>query len=339
MKKKVIVIAHLLFWFLAMIIELLPLTGVDDPVKIHNVLIEEVFMSAFCILIFYFFYFFLAPNILSKRKIVLFVIVMLSFIAAYTGLIMLIYPKILFSIIEMPKKLNYTIWFFSMVSYHFVYALWGTMFRFTIDWFKSIQKQKELEKQNVSTELALLRSQVNPHFLFNTLNNINSYVTRDPDIASYSVIKLSDIMRYMLYEATAEKVLLDQEIEYINSYIALQKLRVKDPGFIEFITNGNTSGIMIPPMLLIPFIENAFKHGSKINVSPAIVIRLEVVNEQLSFYIMNYIPAIKEVIADQGGLGLKNIRRRLDLLFGKNYSLAIREEGGKFEVNLKLSLS
>jgi len=339
MKRNIIIIAHIIFWLLALTVELLPLTGVDDPVKIRRVLIEEIFVTFFCIIVFYIFYFFFATKILSRNKLLLFVVVMMSFIAIYTYLMMLIYPRILFSIIAKPPKVNYVIWYFSAFSYHFVYALWGTMFRFTLDWFKSNQKQKELEKQNVTTELALLRSQVNPHFLFNTLNNIHSFVSRDPDKASFGLIRLSGIMRYMLYETNADIVLLDNEIEYIKNYIELQKLRVKEKDFIDFSVEGNTSGIMIPPLLLIPFIENAFKHGSKRVHSPGVVINLKVVGTQLEFKVNNQISSVKDSHSDDGGLGLKNIHRRLDLLYKNNYSLDIHEEDNRFMVNLKLSLN
>ena len=245
------------------------------------------------------------------------------------------YPQLLYSFMTPPEKaISITRWYAAMFTTHFMYALWGTMFRFTLDWFGSKQKQKELEKQNVISELALLRSQINPHFLFNTLNNINSFVNRDPEVTSSGIIKLSEIMRYMLYDANSDKVLLDKEIGYIKSYIDLQRLRLKDPEFVKFDVEGITEGITIPPLLLVPFIENAFKHGRKNVESPGINILLKVSATLLTFECKNYILPADDRKPDEGGFGLKNIKRRLDLLYGKNYQFEIKTEDEIFIAKL-----
>jgi sensor histidine kinase YesM len=125
----------------------------------------------------------------------------------------------------------------------------------------------------------------------------------------------------MLYDADINKVLLDKEIAYIKNYIDLQKLRVKDPDFVKLEIEGITEGMTIPPLLLVPFIENAFKHGKKNIESPGIIIKLKVSGNLLEFVCKNYILLKDEKQQEQGGFGLKNIKRRLDLLYGKNYSL------------------
>jgi LytS/YehU family sensor histidine kinase len=211
------------------------------------------------------------------------------------------------------------------------------MFRFTIDWFKTKQKQKELEKQNVASELALLRSQINPHFLFNTLNNINSFVEREPDKASYGIVKLSEIMRYMFYQANTDKIPLDYEINYIKSYIDLQKLRVKDSNFVSFAVHGSTSSVTIPPMLLMPFVENAFKHGKKQDVSPGIIINLRIEDRSLEFDVSNYIMPKYEGAETEGGFGMKNILRRLELIYNDKYKLDIKNDNEMFVVLLKIT--
>ena len=335
MKKNIIVLSHVIFWTIVIFVGLLPVIAYDDPIKIHRALIEEVFLDPICAIIFYVFYLFVAPKVLSRNKIFLFILVFFVIITLYTILIMSFYPQLLYSFMTPPEKaISITRWYAAMFTTHFMYALWGTMFRFTLDWFGSKQKQKELEKQNVISELALLRSQINPHFLFNTLNNINSFVNRDPEVTSSGIIKLSEIMRYMLYDANSDKVLLDKEIGYIKSYIDLQRLRLKDPEFVKFDVEGITEGITIPPLLLVPFIENAFKHGRKNVESPGINILLKVSATLLTFECKNYILPADDRKPDEGGFGLKNIKRRLDLLYGKNYQFEIKTEDEIFIAKL-----
>ena len=187
--------------------------------------------------------------------------------------------------------------------------------------------------------MALLRSQINPHFLFNTLNNINSFSTHDPEKTSYAIIKLSEIMRYMLYDAANEKVLLEKEIDYIKNIIALQKLRYKENDFVNFTVIGETVNIFIPPMIFLPFIENAFKHGSN-SITNGIEIRLTVEGNQISFFCRNKIKELNETEKSQlGGLGIKNIKRRLELLFPDKHELKIAVENNEYLVNLKIHLN
>jgi LytS/YehU family sensor histidine kinase len=224
--------------------------------------------------------------------------------------------------------------YISILTSQSIYAMTGTFFRLTIDWFKKSRRQEELEKQNKNNELALLRSQINPHFLFNTLNNIHSFVYRDQDKTAFGIIKLSEIMRYMLNEANVDKVPLEKEIDYIKNYIELQKLRLKDPEFVEFKIEGDVFGKEIPPMLLISFVENAFKHGRKNSPAPGISIILKSFENSLTFEASNYITKSSEKFSEESGFGLKNLRRRLELIYGKKYNLEITEDKEKYFVKL-----
>ena len=335
MKRKTIILSHIIFWLLSITVETLPIFTWDNPMDIRDTLIEKSFMTFFCGLVFYVSYFFLA-QILLKKRIFLFVLIILSFVFLFTMLIMKFYPPVLLMIVGPVEDINYTRWFFSLISYLFVFCLWGTMFRITISWFIGKQKQKELEKQNVFSELALLRSQINPHFLFNTLNNINSFIFREPDKTSFGIVKLSDIMKYMLFDANADKVKLSDEINYIRNYIELQKLRIKETDYIRFEVDGDTEGLMIPPMLLIPFVENAFKHGRKNVEGPGVFITLTVNEKILDFQVKNYLLDTKPVFEKNGGFGLKNIRRRLDLIYGNDHLLICGEQDHMFVVSLNI---
>jgi two-component system LytT family sensor kinase len=192
-----------------------------------------------------------------------------------------------------------------------------------------------LEKQ--SGELALLRSQINPHFLFNTLNNIYSLVYKKSDDAPEAVMKMSSIMRYMLYDATTDKVLLEKEIEYLKSFIELEKLRIRHKDFVELNITGNVEGRTIAPMLLIPFVENAFKHGSRSVTNPGIRINLSIGPKQILFEVSNHVRQNGTATKDEvGGIGLTNIRRRLNLLYPGKYQLDINQNEDMYLVNLIL---
>ena len=219
-----------------------------------------------------------------------------------------------------------------------VASIYALLIKFTVDWFRSQKQQSELITQNQTSELALLRSQVNPHFLFNTLNNIYSLVYQKSEDAPNAVMKLSSIMRYMLYDANTDKVLLSKEIEYLNSFIELQKLRFKSKDFVEINIIGNVENQLIAPMLLIPFIENAFKHGNKKVDSPGIIINIHAMPNKIVYEIVNYLSEDNIKKDGTGGIGLNNTKRRLELLYHKNHKLDIVQNNDKYIVNLEIDI-
>ena len=219
-----------------------------------------------------------------------------------------------------------------------VFSLYAFFTRFTLDWFQNQKQKADLINQNQASELALLRSQINPHFLFNTLNNIYSLVYKKSNEAPEAVMKLSSIMRYTLYDSNTDKVLLEKEVEYLKSFIELQQLRLKKENFVDFRINGNINNYTITPMLFIPFVENAFKHGNKNTPSPGIVITLIVEGEKIIFEVMNYLRTGRAVNKDTvGGIGLQNIKRRLDLLYKDKHKLDINTRDERFIVKLEIS--
>jgi LytS/YehU family sensor histidine kinase len=188
-------------------------------------------------------------------------------------------------------------------------------------------------------QLKMLHYQINPHFLFNTLNNIYSLVYKKSEDAPEAVMKMSSIMRYMLYDATTDKVLLEKEIEYLKSFIELEKLRIRHKDFAELDISGNVEGRTIAPMLLIPFVENAFKHGVKSMGSPGIWVTLQVDPDRICFEVVNYLRKNNLTAKDQGkGIGLTNVRRRLNLLYPGKHDLEISIDDEKYRVKLILMI-
>jgi len=211
---------------------------------------------------------------------------------------------------------------------------------FLKEWARTEQMRSQLEAVQLDTEVKFLKSQVNPHFLFNTLNNLFSMAQKkgNDDLAD-GISKLSGMMRYMIYESNEEHVPLKKEIEYLENCILLNELRYAE-GEAKVVFNypEQTEGIFIAPMLFVPFVENAFKHGVAIGQSSEIDISISVTNKQLIFTCENTTYSVKKMADDKSGIGLENVKRRLELLYPGKYQLSINNAGNKYIVNLGITL-
>ena len=197
------------------------------------------------------------------------------------------------------------------------------------------KKLREIEQEKFSAEMGLLKAQINPHFFFNTLNSLYALTLKGSEQASNVVLRLSDLMHYMLYDASANKVLLKDEIKHLENYISIEQMRFADRLELSFQYSGDIAGKMIAPLLLLPFIENAFKHG--IGDNPGwITINLKVTGSKLFLKVENSCGATGKSTAT--GLGLQNVKRRLELMYPGVYELHITNNTDFFEVDLKLDL-
>lgn len=218
----------------------------------------------------------------------------------------------------------------------FIIAQTGSLLRGFIRWFDDIQRKQELEKLLLQTELDALNAQLNPHFLFNTLNNIDSLIHSNTSKASEALITLSEIMRYMLYDAKKPQVSLKQEIAHYSNIVNLQMLRLKDASKVRFATDAKAD-VAVAPLLFLPFIENAFKYAVLDTAQSGIDIELKMVGEKVVFKCRNsYQKHNSTVQGKTGGIGLANLRRRLELLYPQRYSLEIDEENAYFSVQLTI---
>tara|TARA_R110002050_G_scaffold32534_4_gene83729 strand:+ start:13451 stop:14353 length:903 start_codon:yes stop_codon:yes gene_type:complete len=218
-----------------------------------------------------------------------------------------------------------------------------TAIKLTIDWLRESSKLHDLEKRQLKTELRFLRSQVSPHFFFNTLNNIYSLTLEKSDQAPEVVLKLSELMRYLLYATKKQRQDLTSEINCIRNYIDLERIRFDDSLKIDMNISGNLDNCKIPPMLLIPLIENCFKHGASKNIGDMkIKIDVNVDDSFMDFKVSNSIPVVKKEYVypvKRGGIGLSNVKKRLELGYAKSeYDLKIFEEDKMFNVFLKLKV-
>ncbi|MBA4165980.1 MAG: histidine kinase [Chitinophagaceae bacterium] len=213
------------------------------------------------------------------------------------------------------------------------------------DWYKNkvlpkfLNKKKLRQNERLKTELSFLRSQISPHFIFNVLNSAVSLARTGSDQLEPMLIKLSNLLRYMLYNSDDEKVPLTRELEYLESYIDLQKIRFEEDVEISFSHAGAFSGHDIEPMLLIPFVENAFKHGIGRIDKPAIFITLKQEQGTLDFHVKNkFNAAMNEMKDKDSGIGLTNVKKRLELLYDDKYSLELKVNDEWFDIKLNLVL-
>ena len=332
------IVWHLLFWLALCFIHYI-LAIIEGWDKYYWLFMP--WLMPLDILAVYFTAYFILPKFLLTQKYIPFfislflsmcTIVLLQRAIAYY----LLYPQTDYKkALELPffhLPQFYRIW---ISTYSFAFLFSGI--RLFSSWIKEQKRQQELENQSMHSEMALLRSQINPHFLFNTLNNIDLLVFKDQQKASDSIVKLSEIMRYMLYEANADQVSLTREIQYIQSMVDLMRLRLVNPDFIQFEVIGNAENRKIPPMLLVPFVENAFKHGKKSGKAPGIVIKLQIRPDEYHFMVRNKVQEAFNTSKDgTGGIGLSNVKRRLALLYPKNHRLDIQHSMDRFEIHLQI---
>lgn len=219
-----------------------------------------------------------------------------------------------------------------------------TAIQITFDWVQTKTKTKELERLNLETELDFLKSQIQPHFFFNTLNNLYSLTLSKSKRAPETVLKLSDLMSYVIYDANQKRVPLVNEIKHIQNYLDLEKLRYGDRLQIDFNVEGAIEGKKIPPVLLLPFIENSFKHGTKVS-DPVIPISIKVKVEENHLIFSTKNRKADFDMMDNGletykhGVGLQNTIRRLKLVFGDQYKLDIEDSEKEYEIKLKIPIN
>lgn len=209
-------------------------------------------------------------------------------------------------------------------------------------YFKSQEDTKlltQIDKHNLERQLEYLKYQVNPHFFMNTLNNIHALVDIDPERAKTTIVELSKMMRYILYEGSNRLIPLPREVQFLSNYVQLMRLRYSEKVSIRMSAPSNLPDVMIPPLLLIMFVENAFKHGISYRTESFVYITVDVKDDRLKFVCRNSKQHLTVKEKKGGGMGLVNVRRRLDLLFQDTYTLKIEDRDNEYDVSLDLPLT
>jgi two-component system LytT family sensor kinase len=304
----------------------------------EHVLIVFALYGVINISLFYFNYLLLIPQFLSRKRYRLYALMVICTIIAY-GLgkygVGLWFPKDIFVRFN-RETVGFLPYFVNTIFTSLVFVFLSVVLKLLVDWILNERIQRELENQRLSAELAFLKSQINPHFLFNSLNSIYSLAYQKSETTPDAILKLSEIMRYMLYECNDNKVDLSKELQYLQNYIDLQKIRFGNKAYIDFKIEGRVSDQKIVPLLLIAFIENAFKHGIANDAISPIRLLITLDDSHLHFYIQN-----KKHTNNRdalGGIGLNNVKRRLDLLYPGKYNLDIKDQIDTYTCELSLIL-
>lgn len=331
--KRFVPWIHVSLWLAFLLI---PLFFIENEASQIRYITLGWFLELLLAAYFYYNYLFLIPKFLLKKRILLFLILLFAgmFVISLlnTGFVYFTYDIF-------PHRWKFNFWWsFKSTIYPslFIIAL-SSAIRITGEWFKNERIKEEMEAEKLYSDLAFLKSQINPHFLFNTLNNICSLARKKSDDTENAIIKLSQIMRYMLQDSKDEKVCLEKEVEYLESYIELQQMRLSEQIKTSFTVEGDPTLYMIQPLLLIPFVENAFKHGVSYYEVSNIEITLVLRENRLEFSVFNHKVKHKDEAIEPGsGIGLENVTRRLELLYPHAHELKIKDDGEHYRVDLSI---
>ena len=336
MKKAWRIFWHVLFWLCGIGFFIFVGRNSGKLTLQHELIVWGAF-GIINISLFYLNYLLFIPLFLSKKTYGVYILVVVAAMAVYGFLkygIATIFSKDILQ--YRGDTTDFSSYFIHTIFTSIVFIFLSVVLKIAVDWVLNERVQRDLENQRLSAELAFLKSQINPHFLFNSLNSIYSLAYQRSETTPEAILKLSEIMRYMLYECNDNKVDLSRELQYLQNYIDLQKIRFGNRAFIDFKIEGKVRNQKIVPLLLIAFIENAFKHGVANDDAYPIRMLITLDDEHLHFYIQNKKHSNNRDAV--GGIGLANVKRRLDLLYPGKYNLDIRDKDDMYTCELSLIL-
>lgn len=330
------ILFSVIFWFLWVIFPILNALFDNDQERLQR-RIQFLPLDLLAVPFFYFNAEYLSRRYLLKGKwqkyLIGLALVFVGYLVSYVYLRAFIRSNISASPIRFFDSWNFFIAIFNIGM--------STLYGFILLFLAQKKDEDERKEERMRSELSFLRSQISPHFIFNILNSIVYLIRTKSDLAEDVTIELSKLIRYMLYDSESKQVHLEKEIEYLENYIGLQKLRFGEDVDIQTDIGKNASGFSIEPMLLIPFVENAFKHGVGSQADPFIKISLNISgSNEMEFRVTNRISEIPqdEPKDSSSGIGIKNVRRRIELLYPAKHRLELKSDNNIFDVYLKLPL-
>ncbi|MBX2841650.1 MAG: histidine kinase [Flammeovirgaceae bacterium] len=349
MRKSIVILLHVGFWVCYFMLVMVILgaiygsRGEVDETKLEAAFKAILFFALVPSAIsFYLFYFLLFPRFLQKKNVLLTIVY--GLITAYGSALVgwSILNGTFGEVCDLggeyeDEDYSETGVILVMSFITFVSGIIAWVIQGFLTWVKEIKLKEALVQQNHEMELALVKSQLDPHFLFNTINNIDVLILKDAEDASNYLNKLSDIMRFMLFETKTEEILLSQELEYMDKYIALQKIRTSNANYVNFKVNGTANGRTIAPMVFIPFIENAFKHTNNKKLENAINIDIQIEENTLKMKCENKFDGARKITNGYNGLGNELIKKRLNLIYPEKHQLEVVKQNDLYAVSLTIS--
>ena len=329
---------HILFWTITVLFYAYVRYDLVSRAGFAHYLLDIVIRNGLIAVACYVNIYYLLPNYLKKKLYLRYLTTVLLCLMLCTVL-QNIHNEWLYGIVMNDTNKQS---FYNNTYYNFSVALFYMVFTMALDtskqWFWQQVTLKRIQMENLQTELRYLKAQMNPHFLFNSINTIYFQIDKKNIEARASLQKFAELLRYQLYECNEDTISIEKEIEYLKSYIDLQRLRKNSNHSINFNAGEDVKGFALAPLLLLPFVENAFKHLSNFDDQLNLVnVNLERQNGHFEFKVSNS-KNITETSKNHNGIGLKNVQRRLELLYANNYSLAIDNNDQYYVVNLKIQL-
>lgn len=337
---------HLLFW-VAYLIFFTFQAGYSNSNYLNTFIIYCLYLPIIIIATYFTIYFIIPRYLLTKEYKQFFAWLLISvivFTSLHRGVVFFIISPLLYS-----KELNANIqnngFFYPLALIGQFISMYSVVtaaafIKILKKWFQDDRRNRQLAQEKLEAEIKFLKSQIHPHFLFNTLNNLYALTLKKSDLAPEMVLKLSALLDYMLYECNADRLPVTKEINLLKDYIALEKLRHGERLNVDFSLTGQTEGVMISPLILFPFVENSFKHGVNNELNNSFIdIKLKIENGLLNLKVINSKNnlAAKTKSKTEEGIGLKNIKRRLDLLY-PGHVLVTEDEKEIFSVDMTINL-
>ena len=338
-KKQFKTITHIIMWVIVFSLPYLLSSNYNNPYRNTSEGAREFFYLNSCMFLLWIALFYLNKQLLvdkisNEKKYLQYTLLLLGIFIAILGSYYFLYSTFVsINTLTLPKAIKY-----NLPNFLLSIAI-SIVFRLSQDQAKATKQLQQIQQENLEAQLAFLRSQINPHFIFNILNNIVALIRLKSTRLEPTVMQLSSLMQYMLYDTDSEKIFISTEVEYLQNYIDLQQQRFEDK--VKVITNINLNNewAKIEPMLLIPFVENAFKHGVGMIPTPMIALELQVEENVLFLKVRNkYSQTDIQNCENRSGIGLSNVKKRLNLLYANRHVLTIEKKDSWFNVDLQIQL-
>lgn len=329
------VVQHSLFWLLSFVItiQFFSNNGIKKIDIIYTVIFHFTLVASVYLNLKWFF-----PYFFKKRKFAYYAILLMVSCILFSFANQFVFNNVVDYIF--PGYYFISVYsFFDLLKFHTVYAIIALLLKVALEWFTQEDAKYKLtiiEKEKAEIELKVLRAQVNPHFLFNSLNVLYSLVLKKSDESPDAIIKLSDILRYVIYDSNKDYVTLKEEIKLISDYLSLQKFRIDSNSKVDFKFDVKDGNLKIAPMLILPLVENSFKHGIKGDIDQTYVeIYLKANQDEIRFEIENNKGISEQIEKDEhSGIGLSNIKNRLNLIYPNKHVFELKENDSFFQIKL-----
>lgn len=329
---------HIIFWIATIAFHMFTRLGLISRAGFDQFLLEIIVRNGLLACAVYVNLLVLIPILKRSKNVVLYVLLLCLSLVGYAYLKDL-HDAYLYGYVlgegEHPNFLDNTLYNTSIAVF---YVAFSVALHLSREWFAQRELIRKIEVEKLNTELEYLKAQINPHFLFNSINTIYFQIDKQNQAARHTLSSFSEMLRYQLYECNGREVSVEKEVSYLKNYVDLQRMRKDENYSIAFSAGDSVRGFSIAPLLLIPFVENAFKHVSHFNKGNEIRINLSRDENRFHFTVYNTRDSRRKV-ADEGGIGLRNVQRRLELIYNGRHTLEVQDLPDSFHVELTLQLN